>query len=201
MPKLKIDLDIAAEQSDNVHGWADKIGVVLHETVSGQRMRSLADIRAVSAFLDNEDYGIHGINDNDGYIAWALGLGGAVFYHTQSGSTGHANTNYCGIEQVSDVMVKYRSRAERVKAWAHMQPELNATAKMIACIARAHDFPIVSNNGNTNEPGITTHWEVSRYFHISGGHSDCWPYHLGGYYPKLQVIALAKRYYRLGWHF
>lgn len=202
--KLKIHMNIAGAQLDNVHGYHKKIGVVLHETVSPNIMHSLADVRSVSEYLDNKDYGIHGITDNDGNIAWTLGLGEAIFYHTASSGTihkGEANTNFMGIEQVSDVMVKYKSRAERIKAWLHMQPELNATAQLIAACARAHGFPIVDNNGNTQAPGVTTHWEVTKYNGVQGGHVDCWPSHEGGYYPKRLIIKLAKRYYELGYEF
>lgn len=201
MPKLKINLNIANVQLDNIHGRHVKIGVVAHETVSPQIMNSLADVISVSEFLDNRDFGIHSITDNDGNIAHAEGLGNAVFYHTYSGPEGHANENFIGIEQISDVMVKYASRAQRIRAWFHMSKELNATAKLIACLARAHDFSIVDNPGDTTKPGITTHWEVTMFNRVAGGHVDCWPSHRGGYYPKRLLITLSKRYYRLGWRF
>lgn len=204
MPKLKIDLNIAEVQRDNVHGRHPKIGVVLHETVSPQIPKSMKDIINVSTFLDNEDYGIQGITDNDGKCAWAKGLGQAIFYHAASSGTKHhgmANTNFMGIEQISRVMLDYRDRTSRIRAWLHMENELNITAKLIACAARAHGWPIVDNPGNTMLPGVTTHWEVTRYNGVVGGHTDCWPSHLGGYYPKRMVIKLAKRYYALGYRF
>lgn len=203
MPKLKI-INIADAQRDNVHGKHDKIGVVIHETVSPNIMKSVADVISVSEYLDNKDYGIHGVTDDDGNCAWALGLGTAVFYHTLSTGSIHkgvANSNFIGIEQVSNVMVKYRNRTEQIKAWLNMQTELNITAKLVACCARAHDFPIVDNPGDTTKPGVTTHWEVTKYNGVYGGHVDAWPSHKGGYYPKRLLIKLAKRYYALGWHF
>lgn len=204
MRKVEIELNIAASQLQSVHGYHDKIGIVLHETVSPQIMHSLADVIGVSRYVASVGYGIHGITDNDGNKAWARGLGTAIFYHTASFGDKHhgvANQNFIGIEQVSDVMVKYRSRAQRIKAWLMLQPELNATAMLIACAARAHKFPIQDNPGDTTKPGITTHWEVTDYNGVAGGHSDCWPSHRGGYYPKRLVIKLAQRYYDLGYHF
>lgn len=203
VPRLKIDLNIADAQRDNVHGWHSKIGVVLHETVSRNYV-GLGDVRAISEFLDNKDYGIHGITDADGNIAWAKGLGKAIFWHCSSTGTkgrGHANTNLMGIEQVSRVMLDYRDRTSRIRAWLRMDRELNATAKLIAALARAHGFPIVDNPGNTALPGVTTHWEVSNYYGVPGGHVDCWPSHRGGYYPKRMVIRMAKEYYAAGYRF
>ena len=204
MPKLKIQYNMAEAQESAVHGWHDKIGIVLHETVSAQQPRSLKDVIAISSYLDVKDYGMHGITDDDGNIGWSKGLGRAIFYHaTSSGSKHHglANTNFMGIEQISRVMLDYSTRTKRIQAWLAMDDELNATAKLIACASRAHGWPIVSNPGNTMLPGVTTHWEVTMYNGVAGGHTDCWPSHLGGYYPKREVIRLAKNYYALGWHF
>ena len=204
MPKLKIAYNIAEAQRDNIHGMHSKIGVVLHETVSRQVPRSLSDVRAISAYLDEKDYGIHGVTDDDGNIAWAVGLGKAIFYHTASTGLkgkGAANSNFMGIEQISRVMLDEPNRTRRIQAWLGMENEINATAKLIACLSRAHGFPIVDNPGNTNLPGVTTHWEVTNYYGVSGGHVDCWPSHKGGYYPKRLMIRLAKRYYTLGYRF
>lgn len=195
--KLNIDINIANTQRPHVHGHAAKSLIVLHETVSAN-YEGIKDIIAVSNFLGREDYGIHGITDNDGNIAWAKGLGDAIFYHTASGSGG-VNTRGIGIEQISRVMLDYKTRAAQAKAWLHMSTELNATAKLVACAARAHSIPLVSSNGKF--PGITTHYEVTKTYNVSGGHTDCWPVKLGGYYPKEMVIILAKRYYALGYHF
>lgn len=204
MHQIKIDYNLTPDQKDNAHGYHPKIGVVLHETVSAQVPNSLADIIAISRFVGTEGYGIHGITDADGHKAWAKGMGQAIFYHATSQGNKHysmANSNYMGIEQISKVMLDYRTRVKRIQAWLAMDAELRATAKLIACAARAHGWPIVDNPGNTLLPGVTTHWEVSMYNGVQGGHTDCWPSHLGGYYPKREVIRLAKRYYSLGWHF
>lgn len=196
MPTLKINLDIGQQQADNCHGRVGhKSLIVLHETVS-ENYRGLGDVRAVSEFLDAENYGIHGVTDNDGNIAYARGYGRCIFYHAESGS-GMVNTRGIGIEQISRVMLDYRSRAAMIQAWLHMKPELNATAKLVAAIARTHQIPLVDSNAVHS--GVTTHWEVTHTYGIAGGHVDCWPTHLGGYYPKLMVIGLAKRYYKMGY--
>jgi len=204
LPKLKIQYNMAPAQMDNVHGRHPKIGVVLHETVSAQKIHSLQDVIDISSYLDEKDYGMHGITDSDGNIGWSKGLGQAIFYHASSSGSKHhgmANTNFMGIEQISRVMLDYRGRTAQIRAWLHMDEELNATAKLIACASRAHGWPICNNVGNTLLPGVTTHWEVTMYNGVAGGHTDCWPSHLGGYYPKRMVIRLAKQYYAAGWHF
>lgn len=195
MPKLRISLDIGQQQTRHAHGRAaHKSLIVLHETVS-KNYKGLSDVRAVSSFLGTEDYGIHGITDDDGNIAWARGCGRCIFYHAQSGR-GMVNTRGIGIEQISRVMVDYKSRAKRIQAWLHMNRELNATAKLVAAISNTHGIPLVDSNGSL--PGVTTHYEVTKTYGVAGGHTDCWPTHLGGYYPKRLVIKLAKRYKRLG---
>jgi len=199
--KLRVDLDLSVEQADNIHGQAGKDMIVLHETVSGQAPESMADIRAVSHFLDVKDYGIHGIVDNDGYVAWAYGEWDAVFWHTASqgmAGGGAVNRRAIGIEQISRVMLDYRSRTKRWQAWLQMKPELHACAKLIAAICNTHKtVPLRSSSGRT--PGIVTHWEVTQQFQVPGGHTDCWPHHLGGYYPKLLILDLAARYKKLGY--
>jgi hypothetical protein len=194
--RLKIDLNIGPAQADNCHGRVPhKSLIVLHETVSPQ-YPGLADIRGVSSFLDAEDYGIHGITDNDGHIAYAKGYGRCIFYHAASGN-GMVNTRGIGIEQISRVMLDYRDRPSRIRAWLHMEKELNATAKLMAAISNTHGIPLVDSNAA--HPGVTTHWEVTHTYGVVGGHTDCWPSHLGGYYPKRLVIKLAVRYKELGY--
>lgn len=193
--KLVTTLNIGPEQANNVHGRHAKSLIVLHETVSENR-QGLSDIRSVSSFLDTEGYGIHGITDDDGNIAWAHGYGTAIFYHAASG-TGLVNTRGIGIEQISRVMLDFRGRVAQIKAWLHMNKEINATAKLVAAAARIHKIPLVDSNAAM--PGITTHWEVTKTYKVVGGHTDCWPSHLGGYYPKRLVIKLAKRYQKMGY--
>lgn len=195
--KLTIDLNIAEAQRDNVHGISKKDMIVLHETVSGN-YPGLADILSVSTYLDTKNYGIHGITDDDGNIAWALGLGQAIFYHTDSDDHG-VNTRAIGIEQISRVMLDYKSMAARLKAWLAMDKEINATAKLMAAIAKAHSIPLITSDGSV--PGVTTHWLVTNKFGVVGGHTDCWPVNNGGYYPLSLIIRRAKAYYSLGYQF
>lgn len=199
MPKLKIDQNIGALMHHHAHGESHKRGVVLHETVS-ENYPGMRDVQSVANYLGHgaDGYAIHGITDNDGHIAWTKGFGEDIYWHT---SGGQANISFLGIEQISRVMVDYKSRSARMKAWLHMQKELNATAKLIACCARAWGFPIIDNHGDTTKKGVTTHYEVTKFNHVAGGHTDAWPVNAGGYYPKALVIKLARRYYKLGWHF
>ena len=199
MPKLRIDANLSILMHPNAKGESHKKGVVLHETVSPQ-YPGMRDILGVANYLAHSDldYAIHGITDDEGHIAWTLNCGEDVYWHCAGGNT---NTNYLGIEQISRVMLDYKTRVAQIQAWSHMKKELNATAKLIACAARAWGFPIVDNRGDTSKPGITTHYEVSKFYAVQGGHTDGWPVKAGGYYPKGQIITLANRYYKLGWHF
>lgn len=177
-------LNTATLMRPHVHGRHPKDLIVLHETVS-PNVKGIADIEGVENYLASKDYGIHGMTDNDGNIAWALGLGDAVFWQA-----GGVNERSIGIEQVSDVMVKHSSNADRKQAWAAMTQEIDATAELVAQIHRAWGVPLVYSDGD--HPGVTTHWSVSQHHPESEGHTDCYPVHLGGYYPALEVIARAK---------
>lgn len=199
MPKLAVQRDLGDLMHLHSHGESHKIGLCIHETVS-PNYPGMRDINSVADYLGHgkDGYAIHAINDNDGNIAVAKNHGKDVFYHCAGGNT---NYNYLGLEQISDVMTKYKTRTTRIRAWLHMDKELNGTAKLIACYARAWGFPIVDTLGNTNRPGVTTHYDVTKHFGVSGGHTDAWPSTRGGYYPLRLVLTLAKRYYALGWHF
>jgi hypothetical protein len=199
--KLKIDLDIAKQQEGGAHGQHAKDQVVLHETVS-PNYPGLADIESVSHYLGTVGYAIHGITDNDGNIAWALGCGNDIFWHCAGGDNVHGWTNdrSIGIEQISRVMVDFKTVNAEIAAWAAMAKEIDATAKLLAAIVEAHpDIPLVRSRGMM--PGITTHWDVTHAFQIYGGHTDGWPIGEGGYYPLDHVIALAREYRTQGYHF
>lgn len=174
----------------HAHGRHHKDLIVLHETVS-KDIPGWRDINSVEQFLAAKDYGIHGMTDAEGHIAWAVGLGDAVFWQA-----GGVNERSIGIEQVSNVMLRSPSNKVRREIWAARNAQLRATAKLCATIARAWRWPLsqlVYSNGD--HPGITSHWSVSQHHPESEGHTDCWPVHLGGYYPALSVIRLAKVYY------
>lgn len=184
-------LNTAALMKPHVHGRHPKGLVVLHETVSAN-IPGLSDIEEVEKYLADKDYGIHGMTDADGNIAWAVGLGDAVFWQA-----GGVNERSIGIEQVSTVMTQTKDNATRAKIWREKTPEnmaaeLDATARLLAQIHRAWNIPLVYSDGD--HPGVTTHWSVSQHHPESEGHQDCWPLHEGGYYPVLEVIGLARRH-------
>jgi hypothetical protein len=104
-----------------------------------------------------------------------------------------------GIEQVSDLMLRSPLNAVRRALWVAREPQLRATAKLLACISRAHNIPLVYSNGLV--PGVTSHWDVSQHFAASEGHTDCWPVKKGGYYPIGEVITLARGYKLAGFAF
>jgi hypothetical protein len=190
MARLHIDLNTTRLLQKHVHGFHKKDVVVLHETVSGD-VKGISDVKGIANYLASKDYGIHGITDSEGYIAWAKGLGRAVFWQA-----GGDNERSIGIEQVSNVMLRSPSNAVRRKIWVARNKQLRATAKLLAAISKAHGIPLVYSDGR--HPGITSHWSVSQWAPQSEGHTDCWPVHLGGYYPALEVIQLARIYKKSG---
>lgn len=177
----------------HAHGFAHKDLIVLHETVSGDIV-GLGDILGVEKYLASKDYGIHGMTDLEGNIAWAAGLGRAIFWQA-----GGVNEHSIGIEQVSNVMLKSPLNSVRRKIWVARNTQLRATAKLIAAISRSQGIPIQYTDGKPgSKAGITSHWDISQWNTASEGHTDCWPVHKGGYYPILEVIQLAKIYYAAG---
>ena len=177
-----------------MHGRHIKDQIILHETVSPNQP-GLADIRATSYFLghvrhDGVLYGIHGITDADGNIAWANGYGDAIFYHcASSGLKGNGSANYrgIGIEQISPVA---GDRETRIKWWDNHKTLLDATAELVAWQAALRHIPLVYSDGT--KPGVTTHWSVSHAYAVPDGHWDCWPRQEGGHYPVFDVILKAK---------
>lgn len=193
MPKLKIQFNSHNLMLPHVHGHHAKNMIVLHETVSPDIV-GMTDIMSVENYLAKIDYGLHGCVDKEGNIAWSSGLGDAIFYHA-----GGVNERSIGIEQVSRVMLDFKTNGERAKIWAARKAQLNATAKLVACISRAWKIPLVRSDGDA--PGITTHWNISQLHAESEGHTDCWPLYKDGYYPVSYVIKRAKYYKALYYHF
>jgi len=170
-----------------VHGRHQKDMIALHETVSPDII-GLSDIQGVERYLTEIGYGIHGMTDNEGYIAWARGYGNAVLYHC-----GGVNERSIGIEQVA----RTPKDSPTSKAyWDGRKKELRATAKLCAAIHNTWGIQLRFSNGDS--PGVTSHWNVSQTYPESQGHWDCHPVHQGGYYPILYVIQLARIYARLG---
>lgn len=194
LPKLDY-LDISGYYQDDVHGRHLKDLIVLHETISADQ-KGFGDILSVVRYLDEPmDYGIHGVTDFEGNKAWARGLGNAVFWQA-----GGVNERSIGIEQVSKVPLLAKSNEARTRLWAMRDKELRATAKLCAAIhnTKPHEVPLKFSDGES--PGITSHWNVSQHHASSEGHYDCKPKHLGGYYPIMYVIYMARGYAATGIH-
>lgn len=186
--KMENVLNIGPQQSKHAHGYNNKDMLVFHETVSPD-YRGWADIKGVSEYLGKEDYGIHGIVDLEGNKAWASGQGKAIFYHTASAGrlgNGNVNTRAIGVELISRVMLDYPDNLHRWRAWWKRVDEIEEAAKLGAWITRTHNIPLVLSDGS--KPGITTHWQVSKHYDVPGGHTDCWPKHLGGYFPEIRLL-------------
>jgi len=163
----------------HVHGRHSKDLVVLHETVSPDAP-GLADIMAVERYLASKDYGIHGMTDAEGNVAWAQGCGNAIFWQA-----GGVNERSIGIEQVSTASVDG-------SYWLHRDRELRATARLLGAIHNTWGVPLKFCDGRS--PGVTGHWCVSQWSPRSEGHRDVHPRHLGGNYPILSVIQVARAY-------
>lgn len=197
--KLDNVLNIGPAQADNVHGTHDKDLLVFHETVSPD-YPGWSDVTQTSEYLDNKDYGIHGIVDKEGHKAWAGGHGKAIFYHTISAGrlgTGYVNTRGIGIELVSRVMLDQPDNYHRWLAWWYHNKQIEEAAKLGAWITRTHDIPLQMSDGS--RPGITTHYEVTTRFGVYGGHVDCWPRNQGGYFPKIRLVDRIRHYRELGY--
>lgn len=183
MPKLPYK-DTAEYVRQHAHGFHSKDLIVLHETVSPDVV-GWSDITNVESYLASKNYGIHGMTDAEGHIAWALGYGRAVFWQC-----GGVNERSIGIEQVS-------LASTDGSYWLHRDKQLRATAKLLAALHNTWKIPLVFSEGHT--PGVTGHWCVAQWASASEGHRDCHPRHLGGNYPLLSVINVAKVYAKLGY--
>lgn len=189
MSKLKINYNSHDLMLPHVHGRQSKDVVVLHETVSHD-IAGMADVMANENYLASIDYGIHGVADKQGYIAWALGLGKAIFWQA-----GGVNERSIGIEQVSWIPALLQQKtitvAEAEAIWKTRTMQLKRVAALVACIHKAHGIPLKYSDGD--HPGITSHWNVSQNHPASLGHTDCWPIQEGGYYPINYVIWHARK--------
>lgn len=192
MPTLQRK-NIHDQMADCTHGFHNKSLAVLHETISAD-IPGWQDIDNNAGYLDRLDYGMHGLTDAEGHIAWANGLGKAIFWQARG-----RNEIGIGIEQVSNVMLRSPDNRVRRAIWVAREPQLRATAKLLACISRAHDIPL-RYDPDANR-GVCSHWDVSQATGEVGGHWDCKPYHRGGYYPMKMVISMAVAYKAAGWHF
>jgi hypothetical protein len=194
-------LNIAPMQAKNAHGTSTKTLAVLHETVSPD-IAGLTDILGVEGYLAKIGYGIHGLTDLEGNMAWGLGQGNDVFWQA-----GGVNTESVGIEQVSDIpayLAAKKITMEQAKAqWAARSKQLHATAQLLACwhAVDPTNHVLAYVDGTGAHKGVTTHWDVSQHHSESEGHTDCHPVTHGGYYPVIEVVDFAKTYAKLGYHF
>lgn len=193
---MRLSYENTAETvASHAHGRHRKTLVVLHETVSPD-LDGWKDIDGVERYLAQIGYGIHGMTDAEGHVAWAYGFGSAVFWQA-----GGVNEQSIGIEQVSNVMLRSPSNPARRKIWTARKAQLRATARLLACISRAHGIPLRYVEGDGKHSGVTSHWSVARHFSASEGHTDCWPVNDGGYYPTSEVLTLARGYLKAGLRF
>jgi hypothetical protein len=192
---IPVDLNTAPLMRPVSGGTAAKSLVVLHETVSPD-YAGLADILGVARYMPTQGYGIHGIIDADGNLGWALGMRDAILAHAASNGGG-VNTRGIGIELISRVMLDKPDNLSRFQWWSNRDAQIDKLAKVLAFISRADGVPLRYSAGY--DPGITTHWDVSHTFNVSGGHTDCFPRHKGGYFPVLRIIERARQFRAKGY--
>lgn len=188
---VKVDIDISDIVAPERHGVSTKSLVVLHETVSPDYKGS-SELVSVSGYMARNGLGIHGVIDGEGYLGWAVDLERAIFYHAASG-LGMVNTRAIGIELVSRVMLDYPDRQRRFEWWWSRHRQIEKTAQVLAYLSEKHGIPLVYSEAGYEERGITTHWQVSQTWNVPGGHVDCYPRHLGGYFPVNRIIWRARQ--------
>lgn len=189
--KVKADIDISPIVGPERHGIAKKTLVVLHETVSPDYPGS-SEIISTAGYMARNGLGIHGVIDAEGYFGWARDYERAIFYHAASGN-GMVNTRAIGIELVSRVMLDKKDNASRFRTWWERNKQIEKTAQALAYISHEHGIPLIYSEAGYDEPGITTHWQVSETWNVAGGHWDCWPKHVGGYFPAMRIIYRARQ--------
>lgn len=185
-------LDTSTLMRSQMHGRHNKSLIVWHETVSPD-MPGVQDILAVEHYLDHVGYGIHGMTDADGNLAWTYGLGTAVFWHA-----GGVNDIAIGIENVS-MSNTGKTNAQTRAYWSKRTTQLDALAKLTATVAQIHGIPLKYVEGDGKHKGVTTHYSVSKYFQASHGHQDCWPVNDGGWFPTSGILGQARIYADEGW--
>ena len=214
--KVRVDLNIAPLMVPVAHGTHKKVLVVLHETVSPD-YGGLTDILGVARYMPRNGLGIHGIIDGEGNLAWDVFGDSHVLYHTASGENGRVNTWSIGIELISRVMMKYPDNQRRFEWWWQRAKQIEKCAKVLAYISHTHKLPLEWSDAKVPayavgdgmpQPGVTTHWQVSKTYDVKGGpaypdgggaHWDAWPKHRDGYFPALRIIHRARYWAKRGY--
>ncbi len=186
-PPIAVDLRPFFRGEEPSHN--EKTLIVLHETVSHNRPGT-GDITSVAAFLDSTGLEIHGIIDVEGNSAWCDDPE-AVYDHAASGN-GRVNTRSIGFELVSEIPME-KSNAKRREMWEDesRRLQLDTVAQWIAWLSTKHPIPL--RFSESDRPGITTHWNVSRQYLGGDGHWDCHPIHQDGHFPALYVVRMAQQ--------
>lgn len=183
----KVDVDLRPFYKGEERGHHKKDLIVLHETVSHNRV-GLADIIGPAAYLDKQGYEIHGIVDQEAYSAWCYDVT-AVYDHAASGS-GNVNSRGVGFELVSEIPM-LNPNIVRLRTWLQRRKQLDKIAQWCAYVHSIEpSIPLEYSDATT--PGITSHWDVSNSYGIQGGHWDCKPRHKGGHFPILYVVQKAR---------
>jgi hypothetical protein len=190
MKRPPVDVDLRPFFEGEERGTANKELIVCHETVSFNRV-GLGDITGVAAFMDSRQLEIHGIIDVEGHTAWSVNEQKAIYDHAASGS-GNVNTRGIGFELVSEIPF-LKTPALRREAWRARQrrKQLDKLAWWCAWLHGTEGIPL--RYSDSDQPGITTHWDVSREWLGGHGHWDCWPIHKGGHFPVLYVVRKAQQ--------
>lgn len=189
VPRPRVDVDLRPFFRGESNGSAVKSLIVCHETVSYNRV-GLGDITGVAAFMDSRSLEIHGIIDVEGNSAWCYDQR-AIYDHAASGK-GAVNTRSVGFELVSEIPF-LRTGALRREAWKARQrrKQLDKLAHWCAWLHVTEGIPL--RYSDASEPGITSHWDVSRTYLGGHGHWDCWPIAKGGHFPIMYVVRKARQ--------
>jgi hypothetical protein len=172
------------------HGTHSKNLIVLHQTISSDVI-GLGDVQGVYLYLKSKGYAIHVIVDaeaNSGAVT--PGNEADIYYHAQSSVAGAVNTRSIGIEIISRVPLTSQY-------WWQRQREMRKVARWCAYLCREHGIPPVYDSKAVR--GITTHYDVTKAWHVPGGHTDVRPVEEGGAFPMGGFMRMVKTAYTLGW--
>jgi hypothetical protein len=172
------------------HGTHDKNLIVLHQTISSDVL-GLSDISGVYLYLKSKGYAIHMIVDAEANSGAVTPSNEAdIYYHAQSSTAGAVNTRSIGIEIISKVPLA-------TQYWWQRWNQMRKTARWCAYLCKKHGIRPVYDP--TCKSGITTHYDVTKTYHVAGGHTDVRPVEEGGAFPMKGFMRYVSVAYRLGW--